>query len=208
MRACAGWAMALACLGGAALAEERPPPLRLQQDLTITSRITFSGTAGVDPASMAGQAIANLPVMEVVQMQQAATGRIRSETSGLVELRDTRAPQAWLFSADGADRVVRHRQGDMAGLTVEQVSQDPEFEATRQAAREVAGMPCTDWRLALRDGPEEMVVLACFAADGLVLRTARPAGGMTQVQEVVRVARGPLDPALFAPPPGRPVVAE
>jgi hypothetical protein len=203
----------LALLGGTAMAEERPPPLRLQQDATVTFRVTLGGAAeaaGVDPSSLVGEALRGMPPVEVVQMHQAATGRTRAGTSGPVAVRDSRAQRMWTFdtTATGAGRVVRQREGEMAGLTMEQVGQDPDFEARRQAPREVAGVPCTDWRLRLRDEPEEEALLACFAADGLVLRIARSAAGMTQVQEAVRVARGPLDPALFVPPPGWPVVAE
>lgn len=213
MRACAGWAAALACLAGAALAEERPPPLRLQQDATVTSRVTLAGVAGaagVDPNSLVGQALRDMPPVEVVQMHQSATGRIRAGTAGPVSVTDPRAQRMWTFdtTATGAGRIVRQREGEMVGLTMEQVGQDPDFEARRQAPREVAGVPCTDWRLRLRDEPEEQAILACFAADGLVLRIARSAAGMTEVQEAVRVARGPLDPALFSPPPGWRVVAE
>ncbi len=213
MRACAGWAAALACLAGAALAEERPPPLRLQQDTTVTYRIIHTGVAeaaGVDTRSLVGQALQNLPPTDVVHLHQAATGRTRSGTSGHVGISDPRAGREWSFdtTATGAARVVRLREGETLGMSVEQAAQDPDFVTVRQGSRQVAGLPCTEWRVRLRDEPEERAMLACFAADGLMLRLVHGSSGMTMVQEALRVERGPLDPALFVPPPGWPVVAE
>jgi hypothetical protein len=201
----------------AAAQQDRPPPLRLAQDVAITFRHPVDGAgaaaaAGVDPRSLVGQALRAMPEAQTRLLRQPATGRLRSENTGLVAIMDPRAGRAWTFDSgarDPAARVVTLREGDgdELGLEVEEAGQDPDILAERQGGTDrVTGIDCVNWRLRPGDQPaEDGAMLVCFAADGLALRTTTRAGGMTSVREAVRVERGPLDPALFAPPPGWPV---
>jgi len=60
----------------------------------------------------------------------------------------------------------------------------------------VAGVACTEWQTVDSRGQP---VLACFTADGVLLRARR---GAAVLVEARRVTYGPLDPALFVVPPG------
>lgn len=208
--ALAGLCAVLASASPAA-AQDRPPPLRLTSDVTIVYRHPIDAAAaaeaaGIDPASPAGQALRSVPEVQTRLFRQAATGRVRTENAGLVEIADLPARKAWRFdsvASNPADRVVTLTEGeDEVGMTVEEAAQDPDFVVQRQeGADQAAGIPCTNWRLRMQDEPESEAVLACFAADGLALRTAVTSAGTTSLQEAVRVDYAPLDAALFVPPP-------
>ena len=64
------------------------------------------------------------------------------------------------------------------------------------AADTVAGLPCIEWETRDLQG---QAALACFTADGVMLRVRR---GQVVLAVATRVAYGPIDPALFAVPPG------
>ncbi len=72
----------------------------------------------------------------------------------------------------------------------------PDATFIRRGEATVAGIACTEWET--RDTAGQLT-LACFTADGAMLRARR--GGQV-LATAVRVAYGPLDPALFAAPPG------
>ncbi len=78
------------------------------------------------------------------------------------------------------------------------VSRSAEF--SRRDSATVAGLPCTDWQTRDTGGRPRTV---CLTDDGVLLRAK--SGDQVLVQ-AVRVAYGPIDPAVFTPPPGyRPV---
>ncbi len=72
----------------------------------------------------------------------------------------------------------------------------PDATFTRRGEDVVAGIPCTEWETKDTAG---QLTLACFTADGAMLRARR---GSQVLATAVKVAYGPLDPALFTPPPG------
>lgn len=63
----------------------------------------------------------------------------------------------------------------------------------RQGDDVVAGLKCTEWQ------PNASATSACMTADGVLLRVR---SGSAVVVQAVRVAYGPIDPAVFAIPPG------
>ena len=65
---------------------------------------------------------------------------------------------------------------------------------TRRGADQVAGLPCTEWETLDTQGQP---TLACFTADGVLLRARRGAQVLVQA---TRVVYGPQDPAVFTPP--------
>ena len=65
---------------------------------------------------------------------------------------------------------------------------------TRRGADEVAGLPCTEWETLDNLG---QTILACFTADGVMLRARK---GAQVLVAATRVAYGPHDPAVFTVP--------
>lgn len=65
----------------------------------------------------------------------------------------------------------------------------------RQGDSQVAGLPCTEWETADRQGQP---VLACYTEDGVLLRARHGAQVFVQA---TRVAYGALDAATFVVPP-------
>ena len=68
--------------------------------------------------------------------------------------------------------------------------------ATRRGQDQVAGLECTEWETGDTTGNP---TLACFTADGVMLRARR---GDTLLVEAARVLFAPLDGRLFMVPPG------
>ena len=66
----------------------------------------------------------------------------------------------------------------------------------RVGADQVAGLPCTEWQT---QDTQNRAVITCYTADGVMLRVRR---GTEPLAVATRVAFGPLDPGLFAVPPG------
>ena len=67
---------------------------------------------------------------------------------------------------------------------------------TRRGQDQVAGLSCTEWET---HDSRNQPVLTCFTGDGVMLR-ARQGNAILAI--ATRVAYGPMDPALFNPPPG------
>lgn len=67
---------------------------------------------------------------------------------------------------------------------------------TRRGTDHVAGLACTEWEAEDTTGTP---TLACFTADGVMLRARR---GTTVLAEATRVSFAPLDGGLFVVPPG------
>ena len=65
----------------------------------------------------------------------------------------------------------------------------------RRGTDEVAGLPCTEWETT---DSARQPTLACFTADGVMLRARRGAQVLVQATRVVYAAQ---DPAAFAVPP-------
>ena len=65
----------------------------------------------------------------------------------------------------------------------------------RQGGSQVAGLPCTEWETADRQGQP---MLACYTEDGVLLRARHGAQVFVQA---TRVAYGALDAATFVVPP-------
>ncbi|UEM01768.1 hypothetical protein JL101_017375 [Skermanella rosea] len=123
---------------------------------------------------MVGQAMREMADVQTRTLQQASTGRIRSENAGLVQIVDPRSRRSWQFdtSPDApGGRVVFVSEGeDEVGMQLEEVAQDPQFLVRREAGTDmVADQACTNWRIQPCDD-DSMVWISCFAADGLALR--------------------------------------
>ena len=69
-------------------------------------------------------------------------------------------------------------------------------KGTKQGTDEIAGLPCTEWEQ--RD-TEGQATLACFTADGVMLRARR---GTAVLVQATAIAFRPADPAAFTIPPG------
>lgn len=115
---------------------------------------------------------------------------------------DTPSPGLYLVVDHGAHKMDLVSDGDHGVL---EMPYDPARAGagfapgqnfSRAGADTVAGVPCTEWQTADTAG---RAVTACFTADGVFLR-ARMGG--TVIVEATRVAYGPIDPAVFAIPPG------
>ena len=65
---------------------------------------------------------------------------------------------------------------------------------TRRGADQVAGLACTEWETLDTQGQP---TIACFTADGVLLRARR---GAQVIVLATRVAYGPQDPAVFTVP--------
>lgn len=73
-----------------------------------------------------------------------------------------------------------------------------DYTFARMSTRTVAGISCTDWRVAPRTNPDEEAVV-CLTGDGVMLRLD---AGDDDVVEATAVDYRKLDPALFRVPEG------
>ncbi len=178
----------LAC--GPALAQPAPPPLRPAQDVTITRGM---------PHPVPGMGRHEMRILV-----SAATGRVRAENAGLVEILDRRAKRQWRWDSTAGSRAVTEivLEDDDLPMTHDELAGDPDFEVRRVGEDRVAGLPCALWRIRDRGEPETEAVTLCLSADGLPLREAVSRAGRSQTIEATRVEYRALDPALFAPPQG------
>lgn len=74
-------------------------------------------------------------------------------------------------------------------------SVDPGQAFVRRGVDQVAGLPCTEWETL---DSQHQPTLACFTADGVLLRARR---GAQVLVVATKVTYGPLDPAVFTVPP-------
>ena len=158
----------LALLAAPALAQERPATVPLR-DVDVTYR------AGVGAAT--------------VQQRSrwwVGEGKLRLDppTPGVYMVVDTRARTMAMVS--DADRGV-------VDLPAPATAMDGQF--TRRGTDTVAGLACTEWETLDTQG---LPTLACFTADGVLLRARR---GAAVFVEAVQVSYGPPDPAAFVVPP-------
>jgi hypothetical protein len=148
------------------------------------------------------------PTRDVDVMYRSTTGSRTVEqrsryraADGKLRL-DTPSPGLWMIVDPHAHTVAMVSDGDRG--VVDMRLRGPVgpggFAAgqafTRQRETTVAGLACTEWQAVDRQGE---AVVACFTADGILLR-ARRAG--TVLVQAVRVSYGPLDPAAFTIPLG------
>lgn len=133
---------------------------------------------------------------EVVQQRsryRAADGKLRLDTPspGFYMIVDARAHTMAMVSDNDRGVVdMKIRSGVAPGGFA------PGQSFTRRGADVVAGLACTEWQTVDTKGQP---VLACFTADGVLLRARR---GATVLVEAAKVTYGGFDPAVFAIPPG------
>lgn len=141
---------------------------------------------------------------ESAQMKVAhGNGRLRVEVgtpgssgamTGLIDPKKKR--MVMLTALPGMDKVALEMElPDSLSFT------DLPAEGARLGTDTVAGEACDLWRTSEKIGSDP--VEACITADGIVMRAKATVNGKPQVVfEVVELARGPQDPALFEVPKG------
>jgi hypothetical protein len=136
-----------------------------------------------------------------LQVTYASQGRVRMDF-----FRTAEAPAAFasLIFDPPANRVTtvlpeRHGylQRDVGKLVNPGTPLNDKMAFTREGSATIAGVPCTDWRVANGTAAQGTV---CVTDDGVVLRAVRaqPEGSM----EATSVQYGPTPAASFAPPAG------
>jgi hypothetical protein len=132
-------------------------------------------------------------VLEQRSRYRVADGKLRLDTPspGLYMIVDQRARTMAMVSDRDHGVVDMRLRGNTApgGFA-------PGQRFTRGGPDAVAGVPCTEWQTLDTQGQP---VLACYTADGVLLRARR---GGTVLVEATRVSYGQLDPAAFTVPPG------
>jgi hypothetical protein len=159
---------------GLAWAQDRPP---------------VTPTRDVDVTYRAGQGDR---AVEQRSRFRASDQRLRLDlpTPGLYAILDY--PAHTLAMVSDPERAVLDMPapaGAMAGVA-------PAGRFTRRGVDQVAGVPCTEWETQDSSGQP---TLACFTADGVMLRARRGAQVLVQA---TRVDYGPQDAAAFTVPPG------
>lgn len=109
----------------------------------------------------------------------------------------------WPEGEDAPAIATTMSRGDL-GAAARAFGVDPadEARAKKTGTDEVAGEKCAVWEIAA-EAEGEAAGSACIARDGIPLRMT--SGGQT-VMQAKSIARGPQDPALFAPPAGYEIV--
>lgn len=170
------WAVLAACAAALpAHAQDRPPTVPLR-DVDVTYR--------------AGQGNG---MMQQRSRFRAADQRLRLDTPtpGLYAIVDLRSRTMAVIS--DADRAVMDLPAP-ANAAPGGVAAAARF--LRRGTDEVAGLACTEWETTDSGG---LPTLACFTADGVLLRARR---GAQVLVTATRVSYGGLDAAAFAVPPG------
>lgn len=165
----------LCLLAGAAAAQDRPAALPTR-DVDVTYRSDQAG----QPLEQRSRFAASLQRM-----------RLDMPTPGLYMIMDYRAHTMSVVS--DPDRGVLDMPAPPGAPAM---GANPGAAYHRRGQDRVAGLPCTEWEVQDTIGQP---ALTCFTEDGVMLRARR---GAAVLAVAVRVAYGPLDPALFAPPPG------
>lgn len=169
-------AAALCLLPVAAAAQDRPASLPMR-DVDVTYR-----------SEQGGQ------VLEQRSRFAAGTMRMRLDTPtpGLYMLMDYKTHTMSLVSdADRGVLDVRTAPGAAGPMGLGAAA-----NYRRRGQDTVAGLACTEWEVQDSQG---QAALTCFTEDGVMLRARR---GAAVLAVATRVAYGPMDPALFAVPPG------
>ena len=166
--------LALAVLLAAPAVAQDRPPVRPTRDVDVTYRSTTGGQVIEQRSRFAAD---------------AQKMRLDTPTPGVYMLMDYRAKTLSMVS-DGDRSALDMRSPDMPTPGV-----DESGVYTRRGEDQVAGYACTEWETRDRSGQP---ALACFTADGVMLRARRG----TQILAVaIRVAYGQIDPAVFTIPP-------
>ena len=157
---------------GAALAQERPPALPTR-DVDVTYQ-SGNGAKAVQQR-----------LRFSTELQRS---RLDTPTPGFYVITDYRAHT--MLAVSDADHGVLDMKApaNLPGAA-------PGGAFVRRGQDQVAGLACTEWQTTDSAGQP---ALACFTGDGVMLRARR---GNQVLATATKVAYGPLDPALFAPPP-------
>ncbi len=175
MRAVARHGVALCLLSLPAMAQERPPGLPTR-DVDVTYRTVAEGRT----------------IMEQRSRWSAGSQKLRLDppTPGVWMVLDFRSQRVTMISdAEHSATDLPAPAGMAPGLPAGQA-------ATRRGTDVVAGLPCTEWETADTEG---QATLACYTADGVLLRARRGAVVLAQASSV---SFAPLDPGVFQPPAG------
>lgn len=148
------------------------------------------------------------PTRDVDVLYRANTGGRSVEqrsrfavSAGKVRI-DTPSPGLYVIVDRGSQHMDMVSEGDHSVLelpydpahTVGGVAPDRAYE--RLGTDTIAGVACTEWRTADKQGRP---VAVCMTGDGVLLRAR---AGATVLVQALRVAYGPIDPAVFAIPAG------
>ena len=201
----------------AASAQELPPALQLNEDVTITYATTQSGTyattqSGTYATTQSGALPEGLQTMlpnggkiRSRLLFQANTGMSRFEAGdgSYTLIQDRQHQRSWTITG-GTQQTgsVSITPGDAsAGELPGDTGRDVDYSARREGGvREVAGVPCVNWRVKPQDDPQDEGMLICYSANGLDLRVEQKEDGGVTIQQAERVQYGRLDPKLFEPP--------
>lgn len=161
-------AVLLALAALPAMAQERPPTVPLR-DVDVTYR------AGAGAAAMQQRS-----------RWWVGEGKLRLDppTPGVYMIVDTRARTMAMVSDEDRGVVDLPAPDTISG-----------GQFVRRGAEVVAGLACTEWETLDTQG---LPTVACFTADGVLLRARR---GASVFVEAVQVRYGPPDPAAFVVPP-------
>lgn len=187
-----------------ATSQEMPPALQLNEDVSVTYVTVQSGALPDGLRSL----LPDGGKVRSRQLFQARTGMARFEAgdASYAIIQDRHRQRSWTIAAGGrrtAPPSVTLQEGDAVGQLPGDAGRHPDYVARRDGGTsEVAGIPCVNWRVRMRDDAQDEGMLLCYAANGLVLRVNRKEEGGATVQEAERVQYGPLDPKLFEPPSG------
>ncbi len=144
--------------------------------------------------------ISGTPGIQQTLMVEAATGKERLDApgGGLSIITDTVHGTAIVIDRNAGTFVRESAPGGAADMRNRRA---PDGAYAETGTSRVAGLDCTDYVARSQPAGNGTVpaVTSCFTADGILLR-AEAAGRPALVALSVR--RGPVDPALFAPPSG------
>jgi len=180
MRLAAIATLACCLAAGAVPAFADQPPLRPTRDVDVTYR----ATAGGQPAD------ARVLEQRVRWLVAAHLMRIDPPTTGLFVIIDYVARRMNVVRESNRSVIEMAAPEDMAGMA----ASPRRGGYTRHGADIVAGLPCTDWQTADRDGRP---VLVCITDDGVLLRAS---SGDKILVSATSVRFAPQDPAAFRIP--------
>ncbi|WP_419896821.1 hypothetical protein [Roseomonas sp. USHLN139] len=176
----AGTLAALLLALPAAAQQPAPAQLRPQRDVAVTYRLTTG----------------NRPPQTVTASWLTTAQRLRVEPPGLPGwiLLDLPSSQARMVM--DSTRMVVRLPGKGPWPMLDRLP--PGARMTAAGSATVAGLRCTNWQVASREGNGEV----CLTADGVMLRGSGVHDGQQGSLEATAVAYGAQDPARFQVPPG------
>lgn len=186
------FAAALCCgAAGAALAQSRPA-LQPTRDVTVTYRITGEAPAG-PPGGGAGPR-----EMRVFYAAASHRMRIENQRRGAISYAIVDRPHHSMVVVLPAQHrfMTLPMRGTRNPVLMED---DPNLAFTRDGSQTIAGLTCTEWKVADRTDPAHHGT-ACLTADGVLLHGADATGARGIL--ATKVEYGALAPDLFAPPAG------